>query len=179
MSEGPAEFPVPLRGAIVAMTRNRIIGVDGGMPWHYGEDLKRFKGRTLGCAVLMGRVTWDSIGRKELPGRRNIVISRSPVPGVEHYDGIEQAMAACGEQDLWVIGGAQIYRAAMAYLTLLDITWVPDVIERGVECGDIAEFPEIDGACWRAVEESALSGEAGLVNVIYRRVDRPSDASHR
>ena len=63
------------------MTRDRVIGVDGAMPWHYSEDLKRFKRRTMGCAILMGRVTWDSIGREELPGRRTLVISRSVVPG--------------------------------------------------------------------------------------------------
>ena len=163
MSEERGKLPTPLRGAIVAMTRDRVIGVDGGMPWHYSEDLKRFKRRTMGCAVIMGRVTWDAIGRKELPGRRNIVISRSVVAGVEHYDGIEQAMEACREQDLWVIGGEQIYRVAMGYLNLLDITWVPDVIERD----DVARFPEIDGACWRAVEESEVGEE--LVNVVYRQ----------
>ena len=162
MTEERGKLPTPLRGAIVAMTRDRVIGVDGGMPWHYSEDLKRFKRRTLGCAVIMGRVTWDAIGRKELPGRRNIVISRSVVAGVEHYGGIEQAMEACREQDLWVIGGEQIYRAAMEYLNLLDITWVPDVIERD----DVARFPEIDLSCWRTVEESKV-GE-GLVNVVYR-----------
>ena len=166
MTEERGKLLTPLRGAIVAMTRDRVIGVDGGMPWHYGEDLKRFKRRTMGCAVIMGRVTWDAIGRKELPGRRNIVISRSVVAGVEHYDGIEQAMEACREQDLWVIGGEQIYRAAMGYLNLLDITWVPDVIERG----DVARFPEIDGGCWTAEDELTLPGNAGLVNIIFRRI---------
>ena len=165
MTEERGKLPTPLRGAIVAMTRDRVIGVDGDMPWHYGEDLKRFKRRTMGCAVIMGRVTWDAIGRKELPGRRNIVISRSVVSGVEHYDGIEQAMEACREQNLWVIGGEQIYRVAMGYLNLLDITWVPDVIERD----DVARFPEIDGDCWRAMEESEV-GE-GLVNVVYRWIN--------
>ena len=166
MTEARGKLPTPLRGAIVAMTRDRVIGVDGGMPWHYGEDLKRFKRRTLGCAVIMGRVTWDAIGRKELPGRRNIVISRSVVAGVEHYGGIEPAMEACREQDLWVIGGEQIYRVAMEYLNLLDITWVPDVIERD----DVARFPEIDGGCWTAESELALPGNVGLTNIVYRRV---------
>ena len=152
-----------LRGAIVAMTREHVIGVDGGLPWHYTEDLKRFKRRTMGCAVIMGRVTWDSIERKALPGRRNIVISRSDVPSVEHYHGIELAIDACNDQDLWVIGGAQIYRTALPHLNLLDITYVPDVIERE----DAARFPEIDMACWTASEESKLPGDKGLVNVIY------------
>ena len=166
MTEERGKLPTPLRGAIVAMTRDRVIGVDGGMPWHYGEDLKRFKRRTMGCAVIMGRVTWDAIGHKELPGRRNIVISRSVVAGVEHYGGIEQPMEACREQDLWVIGGEQIYRAAMGYLNLLDITWVPDVIERD----DAARFPPIDLSRWRVAEQSTLLGNAGLTNIVYRRV---------
>ena len=166
MSGERGKLPTPLRGAIVAMTRDRVIGVDGGMPWHYSEDLKRFKRRTLGCAVIMGRVTWDAIGRKELPGRRNIVISRSVVSGVEHYGGIEQAMEACREQDLWVIGGEQIYRVAMGYLNLLDITWVPDVIERD----DAARFPPIDLSRWRVAEQSTLLGNADLTNIIYHRI---------
>ncbi len=155
-----------LRGAIVAMTRDHVIGVDGKLPWHYSEDLKRFKQRTMGCAVIMGRVTWDSIGRKALPGRRNIVLSRSEVAGVECYDSIEKAIAACEDQDLWVMGGAQIYSAAMEYLNLLDITWVPDVIARE----DAVRFPRIDPACWSAVEKTALPGDKGLNNTIYRRV---------
>ena len=85
------DMPTPLRGAIVAMTRDNVIGLDGGLPWHYSENLKRFKRRTMGYAVVLGRVTWESIGRKALPGRRNIVISRSAVPGVECYHGIEIA----------------------------------------------------------------------------------------
>ncbi len=147
------------------MTRDRVIGIDGGLPWHYGEDLKRFKQRTMGCVVIMGRVTWDSIGRKALPGRRNIVISRSEVPGVEHYGGVERAIAACGDQDLWVIGGAQIYRAAMGYLNLLDVTWVPDVVE-----GEgVVRFPGIDLGCWSVVDESVVAG-GNLDNIVYRRM---------
>ena len=166
MSEAQGKLPAPLRGAIVAMTRDRVIGVDGGMPWHYSEDLKRFKRRTMGYAVIMGRVTWDAIGRKELPGRRNIVISRSAVAGVEHYGGIEEAMEACREQDLWVIGGEQIYRAAIGYLNLLDITWVPDVIAHD----DAARFPPIDLSRWRVAEQSTLLGNADLTNIVYHRI---------
>ncbi|MGI9310482.1 MAG: dihydrofolate reductase [bacterium] len=146
------------------MTRARVIGVDGKLPWHYGDDLKRFKRRTIGCAVLMGRVTWDSLGRSPLPGRRNIVVSRAPLPGVEHYRGIEPALRACADDDLWVIGGAQIYRAALAHLNLLDVTYVPDSIERN----DAVKFPPIDPQQWEANEETTF-GDADLRNVIYRR----------
>lgn len=150
------------------MTRERVIGVDGGVPWHYSEDLKRFKHRTMGCAVIMGRVTWDSIGRKALPGRRNIVISRAKVAGVEHYRSIEHAIAACNAGDLWVIGGGQIYRAALPHLNLLDITHVPDHAPDMITCDDVVRFPRIDSAHWKAMKKSTLPGGAGLTNVVYR-----------
>ncbi len=162
MNEG-RDKPTPLRGAIVAMTRDRVIGVDGKLPWHYSEDLKRFKRRTMGCVVIMGRVTWDSIGRKALPGRRNIVISRSAVAGVECYTDIEAALIACENEDIWIIGGSQIYHAAMPYLNLLDVTYVPDVVERE----GVVRFPEIDLTCWRVVEESILPSDEGLSNIVY------------
>jgi len=109
----------PLRGAIVAMTRDRVIGVDGKLPWHYPQDLRRFKQRTMNCAIIMGRVTWDSIDRNPLPGRRNIVISRSGVTGAECHPTIAAALNACAGIDTWFIGGAQIYQAAMPYIEVL------------------------------------------------------------
>lgn len=156
----------PLRGAIVAMTRARVIGKDGKLPWHYPADLRRFKQRTMGCAVIMGRVTWESLGNKPLPGRRNIVISRAGVAGVECYDSIATALKACGDQDVWFIGGAQIYQAAMGYVDLLDVTFVPDVVEGD----DLVRFPRIDPQLWKIVEETTVAGDARLQNLIYRRV---------
>jgi dihydrofolate reductase len=161
------DMPSPLRGAIAAMTRDNIIGIDGGLPWRYSDDLKRFKQRTMGSAIIMGRVTWDSIGQRQLSGRRNIVISRSTLPDVEHYNDVHQAFDACQDQDLWVIGGGQIYRASMPWLNLLDITYVPDVIRRQ----DVIRFPRIDPSCWTAVEEQVLPGDSGLTNIIYHRSD--------
>lgn len=153
----------PLRGAIVAMTRARVIGKDGKLPWHYPADLRRFKQRTMNCAVIMGRVTWDSLGNKPLPGRRNIVISRAGVAGVECYNSIATALKACGDQDVWFIGGAQIYQAAMDYVDLLDVTFVPDVVEGN----DLVRFPEIDWGKWNVVEETMM--RAQLCNVVYWR----------
>ena len=162
-----------MRGAIVAMsgkflTDGQVIGVDGVLPWHYSSDLKRFQKRTMDCAVIMGRKTWDSIGRKALPDRRNIVISRSDVPGVEHYHDISSAIEACNDQDLWVIGGAQIYQAAMPYLNLLDITYVPDVIDRD----DAVKFPEIHYSDWRWKRRNKVPNDKRLVYIIYRRVGK-------
>jgi len=147
------------------MTRARVIGKDGKLPWHYPADLRRFKQRTMGCAVIMGRVTWDSLGNKPLPGRRNIVISRAGVAGVECYDSIATALKACGNEDTWFIGGAQIYQAAMGYVDLLDVTFVPDVVE-----GDgLVRFPEIDWGRWDIVNRSTV-GDGKLENVVYQLV---------
>jgi len=160
----PPSPSAPLRGAIVAMTRDRVIGKDGKLPWHYPEDLRRFKQRTMDCAVIMGRVTWDSIGRKPLPGRRNIVISRTGIAGVECHNNIAAALNACATTNTWFIGGAQIYEAAMEYIDTLDVTFVPDVVEGD----DLIQFPEINWAQWKAVEESTIGA---LKNVVYRLVD--------
>ena len=98
----------PVRGAIVAMNRDNIIGLDGKIPWHHSGDLKRFKRRTMGAAIIMGRLTWESIGSKPLPGRRNVVISRNPVENAECYTDICTATRACEGGDTWIIGGGQI-----------------------------------------------------------------------
>ena len=168
------DMPTPLRGAIVAMThdfllyKKNIIGVDGELPWHYSGDLKRFKKRTKGSVVIMGRKTWDSIGHKALPGRRNIVISRSAVVGVEHYNSVEQAIKAYPKRKIWVIGGGEIYRAAMPHLNLLDITYVPD----SIECTDAVKFPEIDPSRWRVGKrKNKVPDEKGLYYVIYKLIE--------
>ena len=163
----------PLRGAIVAMTYgflkwNQIIGVDGALPWHCSGDLKRFRKRTMGCVVIMGRKTWDSIGRKALPGRRNVVISRSEVPDVEHYDSVEKAINAYPKRRIWVIGGGEIYREAMPYLNLLDITYVREPVCRT----DAVKFPEIDPSCWHNGNKITMPGEKDLYYVIYKRIDK-------
>jgi dihydrofolate reductase len=110
---------------IAAIARNRGIGKDGGLPWHIPEDLRRFKKLTMGHAVLMGKRTWHSIGRP-LPGRRNVVLSRTSVDGVETYGSIDAALAALrGEERIFVIGGGKVYaqligRAEELYLTIVD-----------------------------------------------------------
>lgn len=106
----------PKLKAVVAMASNRVIGRNGGLPWKLSADLKWFKKVTLGFPIVMGRVTMESIGRP-LPGRRNLVISRSlaSVPeGFELVPSCEAAMEAlAGETEASVIGGAQIYREMM------------------------------------------------------------------
>jgi dihydrofolate reductase len=106
----------PKLKAVVAMASNRIIGKDGGLPWKLSADLKWFKKVTLGFPIVMGRVTMESIGRP-LPGRRNLVISRSlesAPEGFELVSSCEEAVnALAGETEASIIGGAQIYREMM------------------------------------------------------------------
>jgi dihydrofolate reductase len=110
---------------IAAIARNGVIGRGGTLPWHLPEDLKRFKRLTTGSAILMGRKTYESIGRP-LPNRRNVVLSSHAIPGVECYPTLESALAALGSADrIFVIGGGTLYaqlleRADELYLTLLD-----------------------------------------------------------
>lgn len=98
---------------VVAVAENGVIGKDGDMPWRLPSDLKHFKQVTMGCPIIMGRATWDSIGRP-LPGRLNIVISRAVPDMPEGVIGVatpEAALAACGEAaTVMIVGGGQIYR---------------------------------------------------------------------
>jgi len=137
-----AELPAEFRGAIVAMTAERVIGVDGVMPWHYSEDLKRFRRLTTGTTVIMGRLTFDAIGRKTLPNRRNIVISRTQQDGVDTYSSLEQALASC-DGPVWFIGGAKIYEESLRYCDLVDVMLVPDRIDNAI--GDFAVNVETSG----------------------------------
>ena len=110
---------------IAAIARNRGIGVGGQLPWHLSDDLKRFKRLTTGHAVLMGRKTYESIG-KPLPNRRNVVLSRRPVPGIETYATIPAALSALKDEEwVFVIGGGEIFsllleKADKLYLTIVE-----------------------------------------------------------
>lgn len=159
---------------IVAAAKNRVIGKENALPWYLPEDLKYFKAKTIGKPVIMGRNTYDAIG-KPLPNRVNIVISRNPslkingavVVGTAAA-ALQQAEAACremGADEVMVIGGEQIYqlllnRAEKVYLTEVDIA---------VE-GD-AYFPELDPKTWREVSsrEPETQGKVACVFKIFER----------
>ena len=114
---------------IAAIARNRGIGRRGSLPWHISEDLKRFKRLTTGHAVLMGRRTYESIGRP-LPHRRNIVLTSRPIPGVETHATVEMALAAVqGEERVFVIGGGQLYAALLEKADELYLTLVHQEVE--------------------------------------------------
>ncbi|HDC4325354.1 TPA: type 3 dihydrofolate reductase, partial [Aeromonas hydrophila] len=136
---------------IAAMAHDRVIGLDNQMPWHLPADLAHFKRVTLGKPVLMGRKTFESIGRP-LPGRRNLVISRNPdyrADGVEVIDSVDAALALLAGSDvaeLMVIGGGHLYgqllpRADRLYLTRIDLAVEGDT-----------RFPAFDEGDWLCIE---------------------------
>lgn len=141
---------------IVAVSRNGVIGVDNKLPWHLPEDLKYFKSVTMGKPLVMGRKTYDSIGRP-LPGRTNIVVTRDPqwqAAGVEVAQSLEAALelgrsacVAAGADEIMVIGGEQIYRMTLPAADRLYLTQVDADVE-----GD-AFFPDVDFSEWNQVTE--------------------------
>ena len=117
--------------AIVAMSSNRVIGRDGTLPWHFPEDLKFFKRTTLGHPILMGRTTFESIGRP-LPGRQNIVLSRTMQPreGITVIrDVSELAQHVPADSTVFVIGGAQVYGDLLPQCDGLYLTWIEQAYE--------------------------------------------------
>lgn len=153
---------------IVATERRRGIGIRNTLPWRLPEDLAFFKRTTTGHTIIMGRKTFDSIGRP-LPNRRNIVVTRNPDwshPGVETAGSLEEAARMAGDGEAFVIGGAQIYIEALPLASKLVVT----EIDADVECD--AFFPEIDPAVWTETSREAHhSDSAGLdyAFVIYQR----------
>lgn len=152
---------------IAAVAKNGVIGAGGKMPWHLSEDLKRFKRLTLGHPVVMGRKTWDSLGRP-LPGRENIVVSRSAtsLPGAIVARSLDEALARCaGAGDAFVIGGGEVYAQALPRADVLDLTLLGRAFE-----GD-ARFPAFDPADWRetAREERVAPDGMPYAFVTYER----------
>jgi dihydrofolate reductase len=143
---------------VAAMAANRVIGKDNRMPWHLPADLKHFKQVTLGKPVIMGRKTFQSIGRV-LPGRRNIVISRNPpvdTQGAEWVTGLEQALSLLqGQPEVMVIGGAQIYQQCLPLAQRLYLT------EIALETAGDTCFPDYQPfGPWRLVDESNHSADS-------------------
>lgn len=133
---------------IVAADEHGGIGRAGGLPWHLPDDLKRFKALTMGKPIVMGRKTWDSIGRP-LPGRRNMVVSRQPglaIEGAEVFDSFDAAVQSAADvPELCVIGGAEIYREALPRAEAIHLTRVH------ATTGADTFFPAIDAAEWEEV----------------------------
>ncbi len=153
---------------IVATERSRGIAIRNPLPWRLPEDLAFLKRTTTGHTIIMGRKTFDSIGRP-LPNRRNIVVTRNPDwshPGVETAGSLQDAVSMAGDGEAFVIGGAQIYIESLPLASKLIVT----EIDADIECD--AFFPAIDPAVWAQVSrEVHHSDSAGLdyAFAIYQR----------
>jgi dihydrofolate reductase len=144
---------------VAAVAANGVIGTDGKLPWRIPEDLRHFKALTLGHPVIMGRKTWESLGRP-LAGRENIVLTRTPgyeAPGAHVAASLDGALALCaGEPAAFVIGGSELYAAALPRADGLVLT----EIERDYS-GD-ARFPDWDRSAWRETQRKPQTGADGL-----------------
>ncbi|GIL16626.1 MAG: dihydrofolate reductase [Oligoflexia bacterium] len=161
--------------AIAAMSRNRVIGKENKLPWHLPEDLKYFKEKTKGKIMIMGRKTFDSIGQRPLPGRLHIVITRNPDYKskddlVKIVSSLEQAIALAKTlighpypDEVFVVGGAEIYKQALPLLNRLYLT----VIEKDYE-GD-AFFPEFEQFNYKLVSKDSHTGEIPYSFQIFER----------
>lgn len=151
---------------IVAVARNRVIGKDGGLPWRIPEDLKHFKKTTLGHAIIMGRRTFESIGRP-LPGRRSIVVSREPearFEGCEAAHSFGDALALARETDdrPFVIGGASLYEEALPSATEIHLTR----IDRDID-GDT--FLHLDLTDFEEVSARPAEGDDDVTFLVFKR----------
>lgn len=142
---------------VVATDQERGIGINNTLPWHLPEDLAHFKRTTSGHPIIMGRKTFESIGRP-LPNRRNIVVTRNAGwkhEGVETAQSLTQAASMCGDGDAFIIGGAQIYRESLALAERLIVTEIDQVFQ----CD--AFFPEIDSRLWKETSRETHHSEKG------------------
>lgn len=149
---------------MVAYDRNRIIGADGSLPWHYPQDLKHFKRTTMGHAIIHGRKSFEDFG-KPLPGRRNIILTRRPgyqASGCEVVSDLASAIALARETDPepFILGGAEVYRQALPHITRMYLTEID-----ASHSGD-TKFPEFDEAQWQETQRE----EDGIL--VFRTLER-------
>jgi dihydrofolate reductase len=155
---------------IVAVDQNNGIGKNNQLPWHLPADLQHFKRITTGFTIIMGRKTFDSIG-KALPNRRNIVISRQPglkINGVEVCDSLQNAIELCKEeQEVFIIGGAQIFEQSLAIADGLYLT----VIQNDFEADTF--FPELDKKQWKELSnEPHKPDEKNVYSYIFKKFEK-------
>ena len=154
------------RAIMAAVSPEGVIGVGGKIPWHYRGDMRRVKRLTMGTTLIMGRVTWESLGGKPLPGRRNLVVTRTltTVSGAECFPDLESALAA-SRGPVWFFGGARIYREAMPFSDLIDLVYVPDHVAHP----EAVRFPDIDETIWEAGPLLDHEDEPTLRRRVYTR----------
>jgi dihydrofolate reductase len=162
---------------VYAQSRNGVIGREGGLPWRIPADLRRFKAITMGKPVIMGRKTWDSLPRKPLPGRHNIVMTRQKgfaAEGATAVADADAAMAAAGAvTEVCVIGGAEIFALFMARATRIYLTEIDAVVEGDTGAPKLAEDE------WRIVSaEAATRGPSDSALCTLKVLERlPRQAS--
>jgi dihydrofolate reductase len=150
---------------VVAMAHNRVIGKDNKLPWHFSEDLKHFKQLTTGSTVIMGRKTFESIG-KPLPNRQNFVVSRTktePSENPRFFGSIQEAVKSVKTEKAFIIGGANLYAQTLEladgiYLTTIDADFDGD-----------AFYPELPG-CFKEKNRQKLQDQPGIEVVFYENV---------
>jgi dihydrofolate reductase len=154
---------------IYAVSPEGIIGAGGKLPWHHPGDARRFKRVTMGTTIIMGRKTFESMG-KPLPGRRNLVVTRGAIdfPDVTSVRSIEEGLARAGDGDVWFVGGARIYEEAMKYADVIDVTYVPD----HVNAPDAVRAPVIDENVFEAGPLVIHEDEPALTRRVYARKGR-------
>jgi dihydrofolate reductase len=164
---------------IVAVAKNGVIGANGALPWRLSSDMKRFKAATMGKPILMGRKTWESLPKRPLPGRANLVLSRDPAfrpAGGWSYASLDAALAAAramaaasGAGEVCVIGGAQLYAAMLPLAERIVLTEVELAPE-----GD-AHFPTLDPAQWIEIaREQVAAGPRDEAAFTVRTLERRS-----
>ncbi len=163
---------------IAAVSKNGVIGVDNTLPWagEYPEDMKHFRTMTKNSILIMGRKTFESVGSRPLPSRRNIVISRLAnglgcisVEGVEVYSSVKEAIDACNgdARDIWVVGGERIYEAGMQFAEEIYLTMIPKWIDATLG-QSVARFPWINPMIFlsTASEDQKLSDEVTVIKYV-------------
>lgn len=144
---------------IVAVAKNRVIGINNTLPWHLPEDLKRFRALTMGHHIIMGRKTYESLGRL-LPGRTTVIVTRNKdykVEGALVANSLEAAITLCKDDDeIFLIGGAELYQDGLKFSDKLYIT------ELDLQVDGDAHFPQYPAEQWQQVSREAHTSEQGL-----------------
>lgn len=163
------KLKTPTIKMIVAVSLNGVIGLDGKIPWNYPEDMKYFRKMTLDSTIIMGRKTYESIG-KPLPKRRNIIITSSNIENenAECFSSLKDSINSVTfhSNDIWLIGGFSIYKEGMIYTDEIHLTLIPEIVEEK----NAVYFPEIDFKFFKEKSFSYLDENKKIKNIVYERI---------
>ena len=168
MRDPEALPPAPFRASMAALAPGRIIGLDGTIPWDRPLDRRRLWRLTRDTTIILGRRTWESLPRRPMPRRRNLVLSSRPIRRAESFRSLREALAASAGETVWFLGGTEVYREALEHADFLDITLVPDRVVPAPGQRPVF-FPPIDPARWEAGPDLPDPEDPGVVRRRYRR----------